>query len=246
MSILPKFEDENLTIEVEEDEPPTPTIEEDEEVEENEGAEQSEEEPEQVEVKEEKPKEELFDMPNYDEEPAVKTKKKRKPLSEETKAKLRASLAKAREKSKEKRAALKEMRAKKAAEEKPVKKKHIRERKARKMAEEAELEVMAETNIMKKEQDLWNEERITSLMNRTLDTYFTKRQEEKKKREKFPMPAQQTNEYYVPHYPAHNQQGYRAVPKPSPQPPKPRKATNPYADLFGLTQDDYDDYYRNK
>ena len=242
MSILPNFEDENIVVEIEEEEPSSPTLKEEEEIEENQG---EEEEEEIEEIKEEKPKEEIFDMPNYDEEPAVKTKKKRKPLSEETKAKLRASLAKAREKSKEKRAALKELRAKKAAEEKAAKKKHIRERKARKMAEEAELEVMAENNIMKKEQDLWNEERITNLMNRTLDTYFTKRQEEKKKREKFPLPAQ-AQEYYMPHYPPQSQYGQRAIPKPAPAPPKPRKAKNPYADLFGLSQDDYDDFYSKK
>ena len=238
MSILPNFDDENLTVEVEEEsKPPTP-----EPIEEEVEEEEKELSPPSSPVVE-KPKEELFEMPNYDEEPEVKTKKKRKQLSEETKAKLRASLAKAREKSKEKRAALKEMRAKKAAEEKAAKKKHIRERKARKMQQEAELEVMAEESIMKKEQDIWNEERITNLMNRTLDTYFTKRQQEKQRREKFPMPAQ-TQDYYMPNIPPQSQYGQRAYPKPPAQPPKPRKAQNPYADLFGLSQDDYDDYYK--
>jgi len=80
-------------------------------------------------------------------------------------------------------------------------------------------------------------------MNRTLDTYFTKRQQEKQRREKFPMPAQ-TQDYYMPNIPPQSQYGQRAYPKPPAQPPKPRKAANPYADLFGLSQDDYDDYYK--
>ena len=187
--------------------------------------------------KEQPKKEEVFDVPepNYDEEPAVKTKKKRKPLSEETKAKLRESLKKAREKSAAKRKALKINRMKKEAEAKAEKKKHIRERKARKMAQDAELEVEAETTIMKKEQDLWNEEKITNLMNRTLDTYFTKRQEEKKKREHFPAPPQG---YYIP---AQTPQQQRAIPKPA-QPVQPKPASNPYASLWGLTQEDFDKY----
>ena len=183
-------------------------------------------------------KEEVFEVPevNYDEEPAVKTRKKRKPLSEETKAKLRESLKKAREKSAEKRKAMKINRMKKEAETKAEKKKHIRERKARKMAVDAELEVEAEATIMKKEQDLWNEDKITNLMNRTLDTYFTKRQEEKKKRETFPAPPQG---YYIP---AQAPQQQRAIAKQTAQPIATKPASNPYASLWGLTQEDFDKY----
>jgi hypothetical protein len=181
-------------------------------------------------------KEEVFDLPepDYDEEPPVKSKKKRKPLSEETKKKLRESLAKARAKSVEKRKAMKINRMKKEAEEKAAKKKHIRERKAKKMNMDAELEIEAEATIMKKEADMWNDDRITNLMNRTLDTYFTKRQEEKKKRETFPAPQ---GGYYMPAQPPQNQ---RAIPKP--QPVKPKPPTNPYASLWGLTQEDFDKY----
>jgi len=202
----------------------------------DEEAEEAEEEEEELPITKVN-KEEVFEVPevNYDEEPAVKTRKKRKPLSEETKAKLRESLKKAREKSAEKRKAMKINRMKKEAETKAEKKKHIRERKARKMAVDAELEVEAEATIMKKEQDLWNEDKITNLMNRTLDTYFTKRQEEKKKRETFPAPPQG---YYIP---AQAPQQQRAIAKPT-QPVKPKLASNPYASLWGLTQDDFDKY----
>lgn len=236
MSILPKFDDEELKLEVSEETPPTSP-----QPSENEGEEEVEvEEVEEVE-EEKKPvkkADELFDMPNYDEEgEKPKGRKKRKPLSEETKAKLRISLQKAREKSKIKRQQLKEARLKKEAEEKAIRKAHIKKRKAKKQQQEAELEVLAESNLIQKENDLWNEERITSLMNKTLDSYFQKRQEEKKKREHFQMPAQ-NNYNYMPNIPPQSQ---RAIPKP---PPPPRQPQNPYASMFGLTQDDYDDYYK--
>tara|TARA_R110001632_G_scaffold130813_2_gene244916 strand:+ start:791 stop:1510 length:720 start_codon:yes stop_codon:yes gene_type:complete len=183
----------------------------------------------------------IFEKPDYDKEDDLelpkKVKKKRKPLSEETKAKLRESLAKAREKSKQKRSAMKVLRQKNEAQEKAKAKKHIRERKKKKMIEEAHLEVSAEESIIKQEEDMWNEDKITNLMNRTLDTYFKKRKEEKKTRETFPMgPSGQP--YYMPHQPAYQQtQPMRAIPKPAPVPRKPK---NPYFEMFGLTAEDED------
>ena len=177
------------------------------------------------------PADELFEMPK-------KQRKKRKPLSEAQKEKLRESLAKAREKSKLKRSALKVLRLKTEAAEKVEAKKHIKARKKKKMLQDAHLEVNAEESIIKEEQDMWNEDRITSLMNRTLDTYFTKRKEEKKTRETFPMgPNQQP--YYMPSQPAYHQtQPQRAIPKPVPA--APRKPKNPYFAMFGLSAEDED------
>ena len=97
---------------------------------------------------------------------------------------------------------MKTLRLKNEAAEKAKAKKHIKERKKKRMLEEAHLEVNAEQSIIQEEQDLWNEERITSLMNRTLDTYFTKRKEEKTKREQFPM-GPQGQPYYMPAQPAY-------------------------------------------
>ena len=170
---------------------------------------------------------EIFEIPK-------KPRKKRKPLTEIQKDKLRASLAIAREKSKQKRAALKVLRQKEEAQEKAIAKKHIKARKQKKMLEEAHLEVNAEQTIFKEEQDLWNEDKITSLMNRTLDTYFTKRAEQKKTREHFPM-GPQGQPTYMPQQPAYHQtQPQRQIPKPAP----PRKPTNPYFEMFGLTAED--------
>ncbi len=184
------------------------------------------------EVEEPSPADELFEMPK-------KQRKKRKPLTDAQKDKLRESLAKAREKSKLKRAAMKALRLKTEAAEKVEAKKHIKARKKKKMLQDAHLEVNAEESIIKEEQDMWNEDRITSLMNRTLDTYFTKRKEEKKTRENFPM-GPQGQPYYMPQQPAYHQQApQRAIPKPAP-PAAPRKPTNPYFAMFGLTAEDED------
>ena len=184
------------------------------------------------EVEEPSPANELFEMPK-------KQRKKRKPLSDAQKDKLRESLAKAREKSKLKRAAMKALRLKTEAAEKVEAKKHIKARKKKKMLQDAHLEVNAEESIIKEEQDMWNEDRITSLMNRTLDTYFTKRKVEKTKREQFPM-GPNNQPYYMPQQPAYHQtQPQRAIPKPAP-PPAPRKPTNPYYAMFGLTAEDED------
>ena len=183
------------------------------------------------EVEEPSPADELFEMPK-------KQRKKRKALSEAQKEKLRGSLAKAREKSKLKRAAMKALRLKTEAAEKVEAKKHIKARKKKKMLQDAHLEVNAEESIIQEEKDMWNEDRITSLMNRTLDTYFTKRKEEKTKRENFPM-GPQGQPYYMPQQPAYHQQApQRAIPKPVPA--APRKPTNPYFAMFGLTAEDED------
>jgi hypothetical protein len=219
----PEETKENLEVEVEEEE---------------EQEEEQQAEPEEAE-QEDQP---IFEKPDYDKEDDLelpkKARKKRKPLSEETKAKLRESLAKAREKSKQKRAALKVLRQKNEAQEKAKAKKHIRERKKKKMIEDIHLEVNAEDSIIKEEQDMWNEDRITNLMNRTLDTYFKKRKEEKKTRETFPMgPSGQP--YYMPQQPAYQQtQPQRAIQKPKPT--APREPKNPYFKLFGLTAEDED------
>jgi len=216
-------------------EPAPPAVEQEENIEAE--VEEVEEQEEEVEeetappVEEPSPADELFEMPK-------KQRKKRKPLTDAQKDKLRESLAKAREKSKLKRAAMKALRLKTEAAEKVEAKKHIKARKKKKMLQDAHLEVNAEESILRKEDEMWNEDRITSLMNRTLDTYFTKRKEEKKTRENFPM-GPQGQPYYMPQQPAYNQQApQRAIPKPVPA--APRTPKNPYFAMFGLTAEDED------
>lgn len=167
--------------------------------------------------------EELFEIPQE------KPKKKKRQMTEKQKE----NLAKARLKAAEKRKALALAKKKERELALAEKKKHIRERKARALQAEAEIAVYAEDEVMKKEKDIWNEERLVGLMNRTMDTYFEKRKAEKERRAQIPVdPSVYAN--YQPGLPPQ-----RAVPK-----PKAKRTTyrNPYAAKFGLTIEDEDVY----
>ena len=198
-------------------EPPTAP----EESEESEG---EEEEPTPQEPKEVKPQKELFDIP---EDPDAKPKKKKRVLRPEQLEHLKI----AREKSAIKRKALAAAKAKDKAIEVAKRKRHITERKKKEIENQALLESHAEAYVMKEEQDMWSEDKLIGLMNRTLDTYFHKRNEEKTKRQQIPIdPAHYAN--YQPAMPPQ-----RAIPKPQ----QPRKQLrNPYSAQFGLTPEDED------
>ena len=173
-----------------------------------------------VESRETPSEKDLFEIPE-------KPKKKKRQMTEKQKA----ALAKAREKGNMKRKAMALARKKEEAMIKAEKKAHIKKRRQKQLEQEALIEEMAETSVMKKEQDLWDEEKLVSLMNRTMDTYFHKRQEEKTRRQQFPVdPAVYAN--YQPAQPP-----VRSKPKPA---PKARALRNPYSQLFGLSADDED------
>jgi len=183
-----------------------------------------EEEPTPQEPKEIKPQKELFDIP---EDPDAKPKKKKRVLRPEQLEHLKV----AREKSAIKRKALAAAKAKDKAIEVAKRKRHITERKKKEIENQALLESHAEAYVMKEEQDMWSEDKLIGLMNRTLDTYFHKRNEEKTKRQQIPIdPAHYAN--YQPAMPPQ-----RAIPKPQ----QPRKQLrNPYSAQFGLTPEDED------
>ena len=172
--------------------------------------------------------EELFDLPEKAE--PVKPKKKKRQLTQ----KQLDNLKRAREKAAIRRKELKAIRDKEKALELAEKKKHIRERKARKLKQTALLEVDAEEEIMKQEKDLWNEDRLIGLINKTMDSYHSKRQKEKMSRQQIPISNEQ--------YQAFQQQApqpVRAIPRPT---PATRKNRNPYSQFFGLTPEDEDLY----
>tara|TARA_R100000655_G_scaffold109684_2_gene164939 strand:+ start:5494 stop:6180 length:687 start_codon:yes stop_codon:yes gene_type:complete len=176
-----------------------------------------------IEVKQVKD-EEIFNVPEK------KPAKKKRQMTEKQKE----NLAKARIKATEKRRAIAAAKKKQREIELAEKKAHIRERKARKLQQDAELAVYAENVVQKKEKDMWNEERMIDLMNRTMDTYFEKRKAEKEKRASFPVDPQVYANYKPGLPPA------RAVPK---KPPVKRTTyRNPYAAQFGLTIEDEDIY----
>lgn len=186
-------------------------------------------EPEEPEIKEAEPQvpqEELFDLP-----PPPKGKKKKKQLSE----KQLANLAKAREKAAIKRKALAAARKKERELELAERKSHIKKRKAKQLQQQAEIEAYSEEIVMKKERDMWDEQKLVGLMNRTMDTYFEKRKAEKERRAQIPVdPSVYTN--YQPGMPPQ-----RAVPRQQ-APPQPRKLRNPYSSMFGLSADDEEMY----
>ena len=158
------------------------------------------------------------------------SKKTGKPKRQMTE-KQKANLAAAREKAKIKRKQLAEARAKERERELAEKTKHIRERKARKLQQDALLKAEVEEELIKEEKDIWNEERITSLMNKTLDAYFEKRQKKKELREQIAAPPQG---YYIPAQPPQPIKGTPQQIRQPAAPPKPKGQYNPYNKLFGL------------
>jgi len=223
MSTLPDIdlsqyeEVEETTEPVEE---PAPEVEEEED---SEGEEGGEEEPTLKEPKEMKPEKDLFDIP---EEPDAKPKKKKRVLRPEQLEHLKA----AREKSAIKRKALAAAKAKDKAIEIAKRKRHITERKKKEIENQALLESHAEAYVMKEEQDMWSEDKLVGLMNRTLDTYFQKKNEEKTRRQQIPVdPA-----HYANYQPAQPPQ--RSIPRPQQR----KQLRNPYSAQFGLTPEDED------
>ena len=165
----------------------------------------------------------VFDLP-------VKPKKKKRQLSE----KQLANLAKAREKAAIKRKAIAAAKKKERELELAEKKAHIKKRKAKQLQQQAEIEAYTEDLVMKKEQNMWDEEKLVNLMNRTMDTYFEKRKAEKEKRAQIPVdPAVYGR--YQPGMPPQ-----RSIPKPQPPQQQVRQHRNPYSQLFGLTPEDED------
>jgi len=200
-------------------EEPAPEVEEEEDLEGEEGGD-IEPTPQEPKIK---PQKELFDIP---EEPDAKPKKKKRVLRPEQLEHLKA----AREKSAIKRKALAAAKAKDKAIEIAKRKRHITERKKKEIENQALLESHAEEYVMKEEQDMWSEDKLVGLMNKTLDTYFQKRNEEKTRRQQIPVdPA-----HYANYQPAQPPQ--RAIPRPQQR----KQLRNPYSAQFGLTPEDED------
>ena len=157
-------------------------------------------------------------------------KKKKRQLSQ----KQLDSLAAARKKGLEKRRA--KSLAKKKEEEliKLEKTKHIRERRRRQLEDEARIAAFAEEEHEKKEKAAWDEEKLTALMNRTLDTYFDKRKKEKQHRATVPTAPEG---YYIPAQPP---APVRALPRAAVAPAAIDRTDpshpdhNPYLKLFNL------------
>ena len=149
-----------------------------------------------VEEEPQKEKEEINEVVSIFEKPVEISKKTGKPKRQLTEAQ-RANLAKAREKSAAKRRALKDAKAIEKAEKK-IKREAISEEKYKKQEEDdSRIRLAAQLKLDAEKASHWSEDRITKLMEQTLDNYIAKKKKMK------PAPRES-----IP---------YKAAPVPSPQ-----------------------------
>ena len=182
---------------------------------------------------------EIFDIKSDEEsEPerpiSKKTGKPKRVLTEKQKE----CLAKAREKGLAKRRQLALVKKKDKEVRKAERTKHIREKRAKQEEEEAQIAALAHDQVQATEKAMWDEDKLTALMTRTMDTYFEKRRVEKTKRSHIPLDPAMQGGYYLPGQPPQN---YIQHPPPqaAPQPQIGRSDPlhpehNPYFKLFGL------------
>ena len=139
-------------------------------------------------------KKELFEKPVIEIDiPPPKIKKKRKPLSPEHLAKLAA----AREISLARRKELKGAKALEAATKRLERKNKIESKIAKKMEEDAVMEMKAQIYKDANTDSTFNEERLMSLMERTIDNYIDKKKKSKPLPTSF-IPAQNAYPQYAP------------------------------------------------
>ena len=149
-----------------------------------------------VEEEPQKEKEEINEVVSIFEKPVEISKKTGKPKRQLTEAQ-KANLAKAREKSAAKRRALKDAKAIEKAEKK-IKREAISEEKYKKQEEDdSRIRLAAQLKLDAEKASHWSEDRITKLMEQTLDNYIAKKKKMK------PAPRES-----IP---------YKAAPVPSPQ-----------------------------
>lgn len=185
--------------------------------EEPQGAHEQEEAEEEVKEIAEPQEEQLFEKP--------KPIKKKRQMTE----KQLASLAKAREKSMERRKALKETKDLDRMDKKLARDKKREEVLAKRMESDAVLEMKAKLMADAKANATWDEARLSKLMETTIEKYVEKRKAQKPV-PKVQLPAQNAFPQYAPHY------------HPQPQQRRPRRATqqgsDPVSALFGYNQGD--------
>jgi len=225
-SVLPMSIDE-MESKTKEDEPVEMEVEEKEIKEEDWVDEQKEEEIEK------KPMKEIFeDLPV---EPVKKGRKKRKPMSEDQKAKL----AKAREISAQRRKAVKEAKMIETESKKLARKKRLEDKLEKKLEDEALIQYKAKIMAEAKEKSGWDEEKLIGLMTKTIDSYI----ERKKALKPVPRVTIPNKPAYPQYSPLaqpqapHQQQNYYQQPAPpraSPSHQNRQTPNDPYHTLFGF------------
>ena len=184
-------------------------------------------------VSEKKTEDDCFEKPNYNEKALTA---KGKPRKRKMTEKQLENLRKAQQKSVARRKEMKEAKDLEKAEKMALKEIEMEKKLSKKMEGEVRLKMAARMNAEAKESarktETWDEDRLTALMERTLDNYVSKKRAMKPKpRETIPPPQPQ------PQYqPAYYQQPQR------PQAYKPNYGhtqstlDDPYSKLFGNYQ----------
>ena len=173
-----------------------------------------------VEVIAEPQEEELFEKP--------KPPKKKRQMTE----KQLASLAKAREKSMERRKALKESKDLDRMDKKLARDKKREEVLAKRMESDAVLEMKAKLMADAKANATWDEDRLSKLMETTIEKYVEKRKAQKPV-PKVQIPVQNSYPQYAQHQqPQHPVQQYQQRPRRQQQ----RQGSDPVSSLFGYSQ----------
>ena len=182
-----------------------------------------------IEENNEKPQDEIFIK-------ETKPKKKRKPMSDLQKEKLKI----AREKSLERRRALSEAKKVQKESEKLLKKEKMEAKVAKRLEEDAMISMKAKMMNDAKANSGWSEEKLVGLMTKTIDSYI-----EKKKAMKPTAKVHIPNKQMYPQYSPMAQQNYQPQVQPQYieqiQPPQPQQTqrhnsrnNNPYQSLFGF------------
>ena len=164
--------------------------------------------------------EDLFEKP--------KPKKKKRQMTE----KQLASLAKAREKSMARRRALKESKDLDKMEKKIARDKVREEVLAKRMESDAVLELKAKLMADAKANATWDEDRLSKLMESTIEKYVAKKKAQKPV-PKVQIPAQNSYPQYAPHHQPQHQpvQQYQQR-----RPPRQQQGSDPVSSLFGYNQ----------
>lgn len=168
----------------------------------------------------EKPQDEIFMK-------ETKPKKKRKPMSDLQKEKLKI----AREKSLERRRALSEAKKVQKESEKLLKKEKMEAKVAKRLEEDAMIAMKAKMMNEAKANSGWSEEKLVGLMTKTIDSYI-----EKKKAMKPVAKVHIPNKPMYPQYSPMAQQNYQPQVQPQymEQPQQHNNRNDPYQSLFGF------------
>ena len=167
-----------------------------------------------------------------DGEPPVKPKKKRKPMSDSQKEKLKI----AREKSLARRKEVSEAKKIQKESEKLLKKEKMEAKVAKRLEEDAMIAMKAKMMNDAKASSGWDEEKLVGLMTKTIDSYIEKKKT-MKPAAKVHIPNKTQYAQYSPMAPQ-NQQQHHYQPQymaQQPQAPQVRHNSNdPYHSLFGF------------